>query len=181
MLRYGYLQRRPKARYFQLIINKVKSKLLVWKAYLLPIVGIVELFKSVKQGMPIHSIIVYLWLVSLLKDLEKYSRNFIWSEDVFKRNMFTVAWKNICMPYSKGGLGIKSIVYLNEASNMKLCWDFIHSLVPWDLFLQCKVLRSTRSIGNHIHSSIWSNIKQYYNMIYGLSSWHVQIDASINF
>lgn len=55
---------------------------------------------------------------------------------------------------------IKLFVYLNEASNIKLCWDFLHSVGPWTLFLKSKVLRSTRTIGHHIYSSIWSSIKQ---------------------
>lgn len=38
----------------------------------------------------VHSITVYVWLVPLLKDLEKYFRNFICGGDVSKMNMVMV-------------------------------------------------------------------------------------------
>jgi hypothetical protein len=72
-------------------------------------VGRVQLIKSVIQGMLVHSFYVYSWPASLIKDLEKWMRNFIWSVDVTQRKLVTVAWHIVCSSFSEGGLGIRSL------------------------------------------------------------------------
>jgi len=37
-----------------------------------------------------------------------------------------VSWKKICASYEEGGLDLRSLVTLNEATNLKLCWDLLH-------------------------------------------------------
>jgi hypothetical protein len=73
----------------------------------------VELIKSVIQSMLVYSLTIYSWPVSLIKDLEKKFRNFIWSGDLNARKLVTVSWHKICHPIKEGGLGLRSI------SNMK--------------------------------------------------------------
>jgi hypothetical protein len=82
---------KPKKIHLQPIADKVKSKLAGWKASLLSMAGRVQLIKSVIQGMLVHSFSVYSWPTSLIKDLEKWMRNFIWSGDVTQRKLVTVA------------------------------------------------------------------------------------------
>lgn len=55
-----------------------------------------------------HSFHVYKWPQSLLQDLECWVRNFIWSGDIDSRKCVTVAWHNVCKPFDKGGLGLRS-------------------------------------------------------------------------
>lgn len=83
---------KPKKIHFQPIADKIKLKLSAWKASLLSMAGRVQLVKSVIQGMLIHTISIYAWHVSLLKDLEKCIKNFIWSGDIDKRKLVTVSW-----------------------------------------------------------------------------------------
>jgi len=80
-----------------------------------------QLVKSVIQGKLVHSISVYSWLIALLKDLEKNIRHFIWSGEKEKRKLVTVAWHKVCKPLNEGGMGMKSLVNLNAAANLKLC------------------------------------------------------------
>jgi len=112
---------KPKKIYFQPIADKIKLKLSAWKASLLSMAGRVQLVKYVIQGMLIHTISIYVWPVSLLKDLEKSIRNFIWSGDIDRRKLVTVSWKNLCKPIEEGGLGLRSLTLLNEATNLNLC------------------------------------------------------------
>lgn len=118
---------KPKARFLQPIVDKIKTKLSNWKASILSIAGRVQLIKSVAQSMLIHTITIYDWPSFLLKELETCFRNFIWSGDITKRKLVTVAWKKLCKPQSQGGLGIRSLSQLNAAGNLKLCWDMLHS------------------------------------------------------
>jgi hypothetical protein len=119
---------RPKVIYLQSIADKVKSKLAAWKASLLSIDGRIQLVKSVIHSMLIYSFCIYAWPISLIKDLEKWIKNFIWSGDISQRKLVTVAWKKICKPFSDGGLGLRSLVTLNDATNLKLCWDLFNSM-----------------------------------------------------
>ena len=141
---------KPKVRHLQPIVNKIRAKLSAWKASLLSIAGRVQLVKSVIQSMLTHSITVYNWPTSLLKDLEKSIRNFIWSGDTSKRKLVTVAWKKLCRPLDQGGLGIKSLIHLNTTSNLKLCWNMLQSNQSWASLLTSRVIRNREVINHHI-------------------------------
>lgn len=145
---------KPKACYFQSIADKVKIKLASWKASLLSMAGRVQLVKSVIQSMFIHSMTVYSWPTKLLRDLEKWIKNFIWSGDPNKRKLVTVAWKKVGAPYVEGGLALRSLISLNEATNLKLCWDMLQSEDQWACILRSRVLRGSSCINHHIFSSI---------------------------
>jgi len=108
---------RPKAIHLQPIADKIKSKLSAWKTSLLSIAGRLQLVKSVIYSMLTHSMSIYSWPVSLLKDIEKWIKKIIWSGDTTKRKLVTAAWKKICKPYLEGGLGLRSLISLNEAFN----------------------------------------------------------------
>jgi hypothetical protein len=118
---------KPKVCHLQPVADKIKLKLSAWKASLLSIAGRVQLVKSVIQSMMIYSISVYSWPVSLIKEVEKNIRNFIWSGDPDKRKLVTDSWKKLCRPLVQGGLGLRSLSSLNSASNLRLCWSLINS------------------------------------------------------
>lgn len=79
-----------------------------------------QLVKSVIQGILIHTMSIYSWPVSLLREMKRWIKNFIWSGDIYKKKRVTVAWKKVCADYDEGGLGIRSLVTLNTASNLKI-------------------------------------------------------------
>lgn len=172
---------RSKASYFQPIADRIKVKLSAWKASLLSIAGRVQLVKSVVQSMLIHTMTVYSWPISLLREIEKWIKNFIWSGDINKRKLVTVAWKKMCADLDEGGLGIRSLIKLNEATNLKMCWDLLRSKEQWAHLLRSRVLRTSTCIRHHIFSSIWSGIKQEYYVIKENSSWIVGNGETINF
>ncbi|GAU10707.1 hypothetical protein TSUD_424710, partial [Trifolium subterraneum] len=90
-----------------------------------------------------------------------------------------VAWKKVCTPYEEGGLGLRSLIALNEAANLKLCWDLVHSVEDWAIILNSRVLRNGKPINHHVYSSIWSSIKQEANVILDNSTWKVGLGYSI--
>lgn len=99
---------KPKASHLQSIADRIRLKLNSWHASLLSISGRTLLVKSVIHSMLTHSMAVYSWPVSLLKEIEKWTRNFIWSGNIEKRKLVTVAWHKLCKPYDEGGLGLRS-------------------------------------------------------------------------
>jgi hypothetical protein len=161
---------------------------------LLSMAGRVQLVRSVIQGMMIYSISLYSWPSSLIKEIEKHIRNFIWSGDTDKRKLVTVSWKKLCKrklvivswkklckPYSQGGLNIRSLKNLNQASNLKRCWDLLSSNCSWAKMLKDRVIKRKSPVQHHIYSSIWSSVKDEYNVIMENSVWLLGNGVNINF
>jgi ribonuclease HI len=172
---------KPKSSHLQPIADKVKLKLSAWRASLLTMAGRVQLVNSVIQSMMVYSISLYSWPVSLLKEVERSIRNFIWSGDIDKRKLVTVSWKKVCRPYSQGGLNIRSLKVLNSASNLKLCWNMLNSDLSWAQLLRDRVIRDRKSVQHHIYSSIWGSIKDEFPVIMNNSFWLLGDGNDINF
>ncbi|KAK2361038.1 hypothetical protein QL285_086244 [Trifolium repens] len=172
---------KPKRSHLQAVADKVKSKLSAWKASQLSMAGRVQLIRSVIQGMMIHTISVYSWPSSLIKDVERWMRNFIWSGDVNQRKLVTVACHRVCTPCIEGGLGLRSLSKLNEATNLKLCWELFQSNLQWAKFLRHRVFKGPKPISYHIFSSIWSSVKSSLQDVYCNSSWQIGNGEDVNF
>jgi len=93
----------------------------------------------------------------------------------------TVAWKKVCNPYDEGGLGIKSLLCLNEAFNLKVGWDMMHSDEDWAVIVKSRTIKNNKPINYHIFSSIWSSMKGEYGVIRENSNWHIGDGKSIRF
>jgi len=172
---------KPKISYFQPLADRIKLKFSAWKTSLLSMVGRVQLVKSVIQSMLLHSISVYSFPVKLIKDIERWMRNFVWSGDVNQRKLVTVSWHKVFLPLKEGGLGIRSMSKINEGANLKLCWELIHSNYQWAHFLKSRVMKMKKPISYHVLSSIWSGIKHKYSEVLLNSSWNLGDGVNINF
>lgn len=132
--------------------------------------------------MTIYYIQVYDWSISLIKTLESWMHNFIWSGDIEKRKLITIACRKCYRPTKVGYLGIKSLSTLNQAANLKLCWDTSDSSETWAYILKGRVLRNGGIINkHHISSSIWSSAKNYFSIIMDNSAWGLGNYKQINF
>ncbi|MCH81156.1 ribonuclease H protein [Trifolium medium] len=152
-LRVPIFKGKPKKCHLQPLADKVKLKLVSWKASLLTLAGRVQLVKSVIYSMLIHSITINAWPVSLIKDLERWSRNFIWSGNVNQRKLVTVAWYKVCLPFNEGGLGLSF----------------------------SEVLKNSKPVSYYISSSIWSGIKHKFPDIILNCTWQIGNGEIINF
>ncbi|GAU48962.1 hypothetical protein TSUD_406700 [Trifolium subterraneum] len=174
-------QGKPKVNWLQSIADKIRFKLLAWKACLLSMACRIQLVRAVMHSMLMYSISIYSWPVSLIKNIEKDVKNFIWSGDVGKKKLVTVAWKKICRPFSQGGLNIRSLTCLNKAINLKLCWSLFHSQSSWAKLVQARVVRDNKVIHHHIYSSLWSSIKEEVATMFENSIWLLGNGKDINF
>lgn len=73
----------------------------------------------------------------MLKVLDQQIRKFTWAGDVKVRKIVIVAWKRVCTPTIKGGLGVRSLGTLNETTNLAL----ICSLLLNSGFLRARFFR----------------------------------------
>ena len=63
-----------------------------------------------------------------------------------------MAWKKVCANFDEGGLGIRSLICLNNATNLKSCWELVQSNEQWASILRSRVLRESSCIHHHIFS-----------------------------
>jgi hypothetical protein len=82
---------------------------------------------------------------------------------------------------AQGGLNIRSLIHLNEASNLKLCWSLMNSPSTWAVLLRDRVLRNGKAIRYHIFSFIWSGIKDEFAVINDNFVWLLGNGSHINF
>jgi hypothetical protein len=87
----------------------------------------------------------------------------------------------MCKPLLQGGLNLRSLISLNTASNLKLCWSLFHSDNAWAILLRDRVFRKRNTIHHHISSSIWSSIKEEVGVIMDNSVWLLGNGKDINF
>jgi len=80
----------PKSRFLQPLADKVKLKLASGKGKSLSMMGRIQLVNTVITGIVAYSFNLYKWHVSLLKQVEKWFRNFIWTGDILKKGITTV-------------------------------------------------------------------------------------------
>jgi hypothetical protein len=160
-----------KAIHFQVIADRIKVKLSTWKRSLLSIMGRVQLVNSIIHGMLVYSI--YLWPAALLKKVDAWIRNFIWSGDISTQKVCTVGWKSVCRPLASGGLGIRSVASINESLILKLGWSFMASSDQGARLCRCRFLRNNSPISYYIKSSVWADIKRYMVTVFENSVWTI--------
>ncbi|XP_019422999.1 PREDICTED: uncharacterized protein LOC109332473 [Lupinus angustifolius] len=149
---------KPRRIHLQPLADRIINKLAAWKGSLLSIMGRVELVRSVIQSMLLYSFHIYAWPAQLLKEIDSSIRNFIWSGDTKTRKIVTVAWAKICIPKKAGGLGLRSIKKIHQASLIKLAWNMLNSNQQWAAFFRER-FGTYWSINRYFKSSIWPGIK----------------------
>ena len=87
----------------------------------------------------------------------------------------------MCKPLKEGGLGIRNLSFINEAGNLKLCWEIVQSDLPWAYFVRSRVIRNKNPIIHHISSFVWSSAKHKIHTILANSSWQLGNGDNINF
>ncbi|XP_058775611.1 uncharacterized protein LOC131649884 [Vicia villosa] len=172
---------KPKTIHLRPIADRILAKMAGWKGSTLSMAGRVCLVKSIIEGMLNHTIAIYDWPVAILKEIEKAARNFIWSGSTVKRKICVAAWNKICRPKLHGGLGIRSLLRINEDSNLRLAWDIRNSVEQWAVILIARVLKGFGTINYHIFSSIWSSIKAEWPTLIRNCAWILGNGSNINF
>ena len=77
----------PKCRFLQPLANKVKLKLAYWKVKSLSMMDQIQLVNTVIIRFLTYSFNMYKWSVFLLKQVEQWYRNFIWTDVILKKGI----------------------------------------------------------------------------------------------
>ena len=172
---------KPKAIHLRPVVDKIKFKLNSWKGRLLTFMGRVQLVNVVICSMLTYSFHVYKWPSSLLSEVAKAMRNFIWSGSVDQKKICTVSWSQLCKPKKEGGLAVMDPVKLNQASLLHLTWQLLTSEESWAQLCKTRFLQNGRSKAHYFTSSVWPGMKHNISLVLSHSKWSVGNGCNINF
>ncbi|XP_019418409.1 PREDICTED: uncharacterized protein LOC109329191 [Lupinus angustifolius] len=123
---------------WSLVIDTFKRKLSRWQQKLLSFGGRVTLLKSVLSSLPIYYFSFFKAPVSIIHELERIQRRFLWGRGEVNKGIHWVRWKEVCRSKEEGGLGVKNLGLFNLALLGKWRWHMLSSSES----LWVKVLRS---------------------------------------
>lgn len=105
------------------IKNKILSKVSGWRAKLLSQAARTTLIKSVANAIPSYIMSIFFLPKGFSLELNAILRKFWWGFPQNKsHNLTFLAWDNICKPKSLGGLGIRSMDFMNQSLLARLGW-----------------------------------------------------------
>ncbi|KAL0304923.1 UNVERIFIED_CONTAM: putative ribonuclease H protein [Sesamum calycinum] len=140
------------------LLDKVDTRLAGWNNLNLSYAGRLQLIKSVLSTLHTYWASVFILPKGVLKNLEQKMRTFLWQGHTGRGNA-KVAWDQICKPKAEGGLGISSLITMNQALILKQLWRILQNdgTSIWVDWIQQYRLR---------HSTVWT-----FNRRTGSWSW----------
>ncbi|KAJ9535399.1 hypothetical protein OSB04_un001489 [Centaurea solstitialis] len=107
------------------LIDKVRRRTMEWRNKWLSFAGRLQLVNSVLSSISVYWSSMFLLPVSVVKEIERILRAFLWSGGEAIKGKAKVAWSIVCLPRSKGGLGVKSLKLWNKILLSKQIWKII--------------------------------------------------------
>ncbi|GJZ19386.1 hypothetical protein Tco_0555976 [Tanacetum coccineum] len=97
------------------LVVKAHNRIGDWKNKSLSFAERLQLCRLVISSMHVYWASVLMIPTCILLDIEQLIRGFQWCNGDLKRGKSKVAWNDICLPKSEGGLGIRSLEIFNIA------------------------------------------------------------------
>ena len=114
--------KRPRRKDVQFVVEKVRSKLALWKVNVLSRAGRVALIKSSMNSIAAYYMQVTQFPKKTLLELDSICNDFLWGGRDGQKKLHLIGKAHSFLPKSEGGLGIRSHVDLNTALLAKLGW-----------------------------------------------------------
>jgi hypothetical protein len=80
---------------YDFIVEKVRTKLAGWKARSLSMAGRCTLINSITSAIPTHIMQCCLLPTTILKELDKLNRNFLWGDMIEKKKIHLLNWRTV--------------------------------------------------------------------------------------
>jgi len=131
-LGFPILNKHPRPKDYQFIIDKMRAKLTAWKIKFLNIAGRTTLSHSCLNSIPNHYMQFTLLPMNILKKIDKVQRDFIWGTTNEERKIHLINWLTVCQPKNMGGLGLHKAKDKNMCTLANLAWRTItNPTTPW--------------------------------------------------
>ncbi|GJT48009.1 hypothetical protein Tco_0974166 [Tanacetum coccineum] len=110
-----------------ILVEKAKNRIGDWKNKSLSFAGRLQLCKSIISSMHVFWASVLIILKGIIYDIHQLIRGFLWCNGELKRGKAKIAWEDICLPKSEGGLGLRNLEVFNFALMTTHIWNIISS------------------------------------------------------
>ncbi|RVW37305.1 LINE-1 reverse transcriptase-like [Vitis vinifera] len=136
--------------------EKVRRRLARWKRQYISKGGRITLIRSVLASMPIYHMSLFRMPKSVAKRLDKVQEISYGEGGSEEKKAHLIKWEAICEDKSKGGLGLRKLVFLNKApawnATVEEMWDQNFGQGGWNLrFLRDFNDWEMEMIGNLLH------------------------------
>ncbi|KAI0491479.1 hypothetical protein KFK09_025739 [Dendrobium nobile] len=121
------VMRKPVTTDFGNLNKSAQGKINLWGKKHLSYVGRALLIRTALLSIPMYLVTHTTVPHGVLNTIEKIARRFLWQKDANSRGMHYVAWKELCQPRSKRGLGFYSLVKWQGALQARLAWDLLQN------------------------------------------------------
>ncbi|XP_060212170.1 uncharacterized protein LOC132639766 [Lycium barbarum] len=93
---------------------------------------------------------VFILPQSVIKEVDKKCREFLWGSTTEKKKIALVAWEKLCRPKRQGGLNIKGCKIWNMAAVGKLIWHIMEKKdIMWVKWVQGVYMNNSDDFMNH--------------------------------
>ncbi|XP_071699385.1 uncharacterized protein [Rutidosis leptorrhynchoides] len=134
------------------LIDRVKDKVNNWSNRKLSYAGRLLLINSVLNAMHIYWASVFMLPSTVIKDIEKVLKSFLWSQGDSVKGRAKIAWKTVCSPKDQGGLGIKPIRSIWDITvDSKDSWNWVQLLGMRDKIKD----HVFYVVGDGVETSLW--------------------------
>ncbi|KAL0285152.1 UNVERIFIED_CONTAM: Retrovirus-related Pol polyprotein from type-2 retrotransposable element R2DM [Sesamum radiatum] len=130
------------------ILEKVSARLAGWGHLNLSLAGRAQLLKSVLASLHVYWSSVFFLPKSIIKVIEQRMRAFLWKGSTGS-GLAKVSWDHVCKSKEEGGLGLRRVLYMNQALMLKNVWRLLQEdpnsiWVAWVLRIGCDGIQSGR-------------------------------------
>ncbi|GJR93739.1 RNA-directed DNA polymerase, eukaryota, reverse transcriptase zinc-binding domain protein [Tanacetum coccineum] len=91
------------------LVDIIKSRVHDWRSKSLSFVERLQLIMAVLASTQVYWSFVFLIPKTMIKDINKVLKSFLWSQDETSKGKVKIAWSSVSKPKNKGGLGIKNL------------------------------------------------------------------------
>lgn len=110
------------SRYYNYILDRVKQKLVGWKANMLSLAGRTVLIQASSAAILAYMMQCTQLPCKILDGIDRVNRNFLWGSLEAGSKIHWVGWQKVTKPKEEGGLGLQSAKGRNTALLAKLNW-----------------------------------------------------------
>nr|XP_043639204.1 uncharacterized protein LOC122610272 [Erigeron canadensis] len=129
------------------LVERVQDRISDCKNKFLSFAGHLQLVQSVLSSMHVYWSTMFMLPSRIIQEIEHLLRGFLWSQGKLKRGQAKVAWDVVCLPKSKGGLGIRRLESFNVA---------LLSVHIWNLFTHKESLWLSSSVSGLVTGNDWN-------------------------
>ncbi|KAJ7964039.1 Ribonuclease H [Quillaja saponaria] len=165
--------------------DKVQAKLSGWKRDQLSLAGKAMLIQASSSAVPIYTMMTTKIPNSVCAHIDKIQRSFLWGDSEVKKKVHLVNWRQVCLPKTMGGLGLKDMNQVNLSLLAKLGWRLIRENYSlWAKVLQGKYFHDKQFLTTDVkpyNSFTWKSIMKGCEVLKQGIKWRLGNGEDIEF